>query len=59
MARYPQDIIGQRLLPNGNAEVEFRTRNKECKVFYEVEPKNKIITAWRFEGGVKECQWVP
>lgn len=59
LARYPEDIIDKRVLPNGNTEVEFApTHWPHCRVFYEVDPETRIIVGWRFEGSKQDCRWL-
>ena len=43
-----------RFLPNGNLEYGFRARGT-CRVYYEVDPKTRIIVNWRWEGLQKHC----
>ena len=43
-----------RFLPNGNVEYGFRARGT-CRVYYEVDPKTRIIVSWRWEGLRKHC----
>lgn len=59
LARYPEDIVGRRVLPNENIEVEFRTTSgPRCRVFYEIDPETRIIINWRFEGSEQDCTWI-
>ncbi len=61
LARYPDNILSEKKLPNGNIEIEYRpvSYRSGCKVFYEVDSKSDIVVRWWYEGGVKECRWNP
>ena len=64
IARYPEDIVAKRVLPNGNTEFELlkaisQIRDAQCAVFYEVDSKTNVIVAWRFEGDEKICAMAP
>ncbi|MGY0651178.1 hypothetical protein ACW7GZ_04790 [Luteimonas sp. A537] len=64
IARYPEDIVAKRSLPNGNVEFELlkvvsQIRDAKCLVFYEVDSTTNVIVAWRFEGDEKICVWTP
>jgi len=64
IARYPQKIVAERFLPNGNKEIELlhagsRVDGRKCVVFYEVDQKTNVIVSWRFEGDEKMCAWSP
>jgi hypothetical protein len=57
--RYPQAKIGSRDLPNGNREDQFRVAQGECRVFFEVNPKENRVVAWRFTGSEADCSIRP
>lgn len=64
IARYPQKIVTEQMLPNGNKEIELlhavsSIRDAKCVVFYEVDSKTNVIVAWRFKGDEKICSWSP
>jgi len=64
IARYPQKIVAERILPNGSKEIELlhavsRVDGTKCVVFYEVDPKTNVIVAWRYEGNEQVCYWGP
>lgn len=47
-------------LPNGNVENEYRAGPKgECRLFFEVAPRNARVVRWRFEGGERDCVTLP
>jgi hypothetical protein len=59
VSRFPPEwVIGSRLLPNGNIETEY-ARREACRVFFEINPKTRIIVGWRFEGSERDCEIVP
>ena len=52
--------IGERTLPNGNAEIGFNhAGGKYCRYYYEVDRTTKKIVSWRFEGTEKTCWVIP
>lgn len=60
IARYPEDIVARRVLPNGNTEFELlkavsQIDDAKCLVFYEVDSKTNVIVAWRYEGDDQVC----
>lgn len=60
LARYPESVVGSRVLPNGHTEIEFRPttiRPGGCRVFYDTEAG--VIVGWRFEGSEEDCGIVP
>lgn len=57
--RYPERRISVRSLVNGNTEEEFQTGGKSCRVFFEIDSKEKKIVGWRYEGAREECLIVP
>lgn len=59
IARYPQEIVGSRDLPNGNKEIEFLRSASECRVFFEVDPHTRKIVGWRYEGSDETCSIPP
>lgn len=64
IARYPEDIVAKRVLPNGNFELELlkavsQVRDAKCVVFYEVDQATNVIVGWRFEGDERICVWTP
>ena len=64
IARYPEDIVARRVLPNGNTEFELlkavsQIDDAKCLVFYEVDSKTNVIVAWRYEGNERVCYWAP
>lgn len=58
LSRYPEDVLGSSGLTNGNIETEF-FQSRKCRVFFEIDPKTRIIVGWRFEGSEKDCEIVP
>ena len=64
IARYPQKIIAERELKNGNKEIELlhavsSIRDARCVVLYEIDAKTNVIVAWRYEGDEEICYWAP
>jgi hypothetical protein len=58
VARYPQLLIGRRILSNGAIENEYRWRGA-CHYFFEINPKTNIIVRWRYQGNDGDCAIVP
>lgn len=58
VSRYPQLLIGRRVLQDGNIENGYRWRGV-CRYFLEYDPKTRIIVGWRFEGNEQDCEIVP
>ena len=59
---YERRKIGSRTLPSGNIETEYlhgKGRRGICRVFYEIDPKTRIIVGWRYEGDEKACAISP
>lgn len=56
-----QYLIQTIVLPNGNLEDKYDGRfwknSGSCWVYYEYDPKTKIITSWRYEGSDADCIW--
>lgn len=52
-----ENLIGNRVLSNGNIENKYRDRGA-CRYFFEVNPKTHIIVAWRLEGE-QDCKLNP
>lgn len=58
VARYPELLVGKRVLENGNTENKYQWV-RGCFYFYEIEKNTEVIVGWRFEGSEKDCQIVP
>lgn len=54
----PDRYVGNKVLPNGNTENEYKFRGT-CRYFFEIDPKTRIIVGWRFEGNERDCEIVP
>lgn len=59
IARYPQNIMSRRVLPNGNTEIKYRAPYRTCRVFYEIDNESRIIVDWRYVGREQDCVRVP
>lgn len=53
-----QYLLKSRSLPNGNVENKYRGRGS-CRIFFEFDPKTRIIINWHFEGSEQDCGIVP
>ena len=58
LARYPEWVVDEKKLTNGNSEIEYY-RGKHCAVYFEVDNKTEVIIGWRFVGSEKSCVIVP
>jgi hypothetical protein len=57
---YPKRLIASRAMANGNTEQEFQAgRGLNCRVFFEIDNKERKIASWRYEGSKDECAIVP
>src|SRR5699024_9443031 len=54
----PKYLIGSKSLPNGNMENEYQDVGT-CRVFFEFNPKARIIVAWHYQGTEQDCAIVP
>lgn len=54
---YPKEKVGSRNMVNGNMEISYRLKNPwgVCYLFYEVDPKTRVIVDWRYEGANETC----
>lgn len=53
-------FVSSRELPNGNVEEQFRGgRGPTCRVFFEINEREKRIVSWRYEGTEFDCGIVP
>jgi hypothetical protein len=50
----PAYLMESKLLPNGNIENKYRGRDT-CRIFFEFNPKTRIIVGWRYEGSDRDC----
>jgi hypothetical protein len=53
--RYQERLVTSRTLANGNLEEELRAGRRECRVFFEVDPKIERVVSWRYQGSDKDC----
>ncbi len=51
---HKEDLIGSKILSNGNIENEYKFRGT-CRYFYEINPKSRKIVSTRFEGKETDC----
>ena len=59
VGRYPESVVARRQLPNGMEEIEYMYSHV-CMVFFEVDPKTKMIVSWRYEKKeARACQMPP
>ena len=64
IVRYSEDIVNNKILPNGNTEVEFLIRvsppyKESCTAFFEIDKTTNIIINWRYEGSEEGCVIMP
>ena len=58
--RYPDRVIAKRVLANGNVEEEMKSgRGFRCRTFFEIDPKERKIVGWRYEGSKFDCAIPP
>lgn len=57
--QYPERRVGQKMLPNGNIEEEYRAGWRACRVFFEIDKKAGKVVGWRYEGSDKDCSIPP
>ena len=58
--RYRNLQVGTKMLPNGNAEEQFKSgRGLRCRVFFEIDNKAAKIVGWRYEGSDEDCTITP
>jgi hypothetical protein len=55
---YPDRLVFSKKLKNGNFENEYRWY-RDCRYFFEVDGKSRVIVAWHFVGSDKDCEIVP
>ena len=55
--RYPESFAVNRVLDNGNTEIEHHWG--ECRYMFEISQENNKLIGWRFEGTEHACSIVP
>ena len=55
---YPDRLLSSIDLLNGHIENKYLWYGA-CRYFYEIDPKTRIIVAWRFEGNERDCRINP
>jgi hypothetical protein len=56
--RYPEMMVGSKVLPNGHVEEQFAW-SPRCQVYFEIDKASHVIVGWRFEGSEQECSLRP